>query len=213
LGKEKITKKIRIPLGRKKPKDLFNEFDQKFNVLKDKNKRHCYNEEEILDADDIVKGNPVISTKETRKASIRRTLIKKRVKYREKQKKKKAPLREKLKMKEDGYTMPKKEVRIKEPSDKPKEELSKRNIKAAASTLYGLTVASKNFQKTSNWRRIEKDLKNSDRSAGERNLETKNLEALYSFKTMLRMLYQAGIIILRQTKNGIVIPYLNFPYS
>jgi hypothetical protein len=62
-------------------------------------------------------------------------------------------------MKEDGCTMPIKEVRIKEPTDKLKEELSKRSIKTAASTLYGLTVASKNFQKTSNWRRIEKDLK------------------------------------------------------
>jgi hypothetical protein len=44
-------------------------------------------------------------------------------------------------------------------------------------------------------------------------LESKNLEELYSFKTMLRMLYQAGIIILRQTKNAVVIPYLNFSFS
>jgi hypothetical protein len=116
-------------------------------------------------------------------------------------------------MKENGCTMSIKEVRIKESPDKPKEELSKRSIKAAASTLYGRTVSSRNFQRTSNWRRIEKDLKNSDRSAGERNLESKNLEELYSFKTMLRMLYQAGIIILRQTKNAVVIPYLNFPSS
>jgi hypothetical protein len=91
-------------------------------------------------------------------------------------------------MKEDGCFTPIKEVRLKEPLDNPKEELSKRSIKAAASRLYGLTIASKNFQKTSNWRRTEKDFKNSDRSTGERKLESKKIEELYSFKTMLRML-------------------------
>jgi hypothetical protein len=38
LEKEKITKKIRISLGRKKPKNLFNELDPKFSVFKDKKK-------------------------------------------------------------------------------------------------------------------------------------------------------------------------------
>jgi hypothetical protein len=47
-----------------------------------------------LDEDDIIKGNPIISTEESKRASIRRTLIKRRVKYREKKKKKKAGLRE-----------------------------------------------------------------------------------------------------------------------
>jgi hypothetical protein len=40
-----------------------------------------------------------------------------------------------------------------------KDELSKRSIKTAASKLYGITIASKKFQKMSNWRRIEKDVK------------------------------------------------------
>jgi hypothetical protein len=56
------------------------------------------------------------------------------------------------------------------------EELSKRSIKAAASTLYDQTIVSKNFQKTSNWSRTEKDFKNLDQSAGERKLETKEVE-------------------------------------
>jgi hypothetical protein len=106
-----------------------------------------------------------------------------------------------------------KKVRLKEPPDKPKEELSKRNIKAATSTLYGLTIASKNFQKTSNWSRTEKDIKNLDRSSGERKLETKEVEELYSFKTMLSMLYQAGIVILKKVSSATLIPYLSFPSS
>jgi hypothetical protein len=68
-----------------------NEFDPKFNVFKAKNKRHSYNGEEILDADDIVKGNPAIRTEKTQRASIRRRLIKKRVKYRESKRKRKLP--------------------------------------------------------------------------------------------------------------------------
>jgi hypothetical protein len=68
-------------------------------------------------------------------------------------------LREELRMKEDGCSMPIKEVRVKEQGNKPKDELYKKSIKTAASTLYGLTVASKIFQGTSNWRRIEKNLK------------------------------------------------------
>jgi hypothetical protein len=50
----------------------------------------------------------------------------------------KAILREELMLKENGCQIPIKEVRLKESPDKPKEELSKRSIKAAASTLYGL---------------------------------------------------------------------------
>jgi hypothetical protein len=78
-------------------------------------------------------------------------------------------------MKEDRCLIPINEVRLKEPPDKPKEELFKRSIKAAASTLCGLTIARKNFQKMSNWSRTEKDLKNLDRSAGERKLENKEV--------------------------------------
>jgi hypothetical protein len=212
-GKEKITKMMKISLGRKKSNNLFNDLDPKFNVFKEKNKRHSYKGEEMLDADDIVKGNPIISTEATKRASFRRRLIKKRVKYREKQKKKKVILREELRMEEDGCHMPIKEVRVKEPPDKPKDELYKRSIKAAASTLYGITIASKNFQKTDNLRRTEKDVKNSDRSAGERKLESKEVEELYSFKTMLRMLYQAGIVILKEVSSASLIPYLSFPSS
>jgi hypothetical protein len=69
-------------------------------------------------------------------------------------------------LKENGCLIPIKEVRLKKPPDKPKEELSKKNIKSAASTLYGLTIPGKNFQKMSNWSRTEKDVKNLDQSAG-----------------------------------------------
>jgi hypothetical protein len=60
---------------------------------------------------------------------------------------------------------------------------------------------------------IEKDLKNSDRSSSERKLESNMIEEIYSFKTMLRMLYQAGVIILRQTESAVVIPHVSFPCS
>jgi hypothetical protein len=63
-------------------------------------------------------------------------------------------------LKENECFIPIKEVRLKGSPNKPKEELSKRSIKAAAITLYGVTIASKNFQKASNWSRTEKDLKN-----------------------------------------------------
>jgi hypothetical protein len=150
------------------------------------------------------------SKEESKRKTIKRRLIKKRIKYREKQKKKKAALREELRLKKDGYPIPIKEARVEGQGDKPKDELSKKSIKTAASTLCGLTISSKIFQKMSNWRRVEKDLKNSDQSAGEKKLETNKLEELYSFKTMLRMLYQAGIIILRQPENAVVIPHVSF---
>jgi hypothetical protein len=44
-------------------------------------------------------------------------------------------------------------------------------------------------------------------------LEFKKLEELYSFKTMIRMLYEAGIMILRQREGAGMIPYLSFPSS
>jgi hypothetical protein len=72
-----------------KPDQLFNELDPKFNVFNEKRKRHSYNGEEILDADDTVKGTPIRSTEESKRETIRRMLIEKRVKCREKQKKKK----------------------------------------------------------------------------------------------------------------------------
>jgi hypothetical protein len=37
LGKEKISNMIRISLGRKKPNDLFNDLNSKFNIFKEKN--------------------------------------------------------------------------------------------------------------------------------------------------------------------------------
>jgi hypothetical protein len=116
-------------------------------------------------------------------------------------------------MKQDGCPIPIKEERSEVSHDQKKDELSKKSIKAPASTLYGLAGVNKMFQKTRKWRRMEKNLKNSDRSAGERNLKTKKLEELYSIKTMLRMLYQAGIIMLRQTEEAVGIHYLSFPFS
>jgi hypothetical protein len=68
------------------------------------------------------------------------------VKYREKLKVKKKALREKLRLEEDGCTIPI-ELEEKGRGDTPKSEVSKRSIKEAASTLYGLTVASELFQK------------------------------------------------------------------
>jgi hypothetical protein len=109
-----------------------------------------------LDDNDTIRGNPIINTEESRRASIRRRLIKKRVKYREK---KNVIIRDELRMKDDEYRISIKKERNKEPPQLPKDELSKRSIKAAASTLHGLTVSSKNFQKMSNWRRIERDVK------------------------------------------------------
>jgi hypothetical protein len=159
IGEEKISEMISISLGRRKPKDLFNNLGPKFNIFNEKRKRQYYNGEEILEGDDIIKGNSAICNDATKRASLRRRLIKKRVKYREKQKKK-ALIREELIQEENECLIHMKEVRFKKESpDRPKEELSKRNIKAAASTLYGLKIANKNLQRTSNWIRTEKDIK------------------------------------------------------
>jgi hypothetical protein len=38
---------IRISMGRKKARDLFNDFDPKFNIFKDRRTRHSYAGEEI----------------------------------------------------------------------------------------------------------------------------------------------------------------------
>jgi hypothetical protein len=88
MDKEKNSNMIRISLWRKKPDNLSNDLTPKFNIFKDKNKRQFYNREELLDANDIVKGNSIICNEAGKRASLRRWLIKKRVKYREKQKKK-----------------------------------------------------------------------------------------------------------------------------
>jgi hypothetical protein len=193
---KRITQMIKISLGVEKHQQFFNDLSPKFNIFKEKRKRHIYNCEEILDANDDIKGNPINGSDESKRARLRRRRIKKRVKYREKLKKKKKALREELRMKEDGCTM---SIVLEEivKGDTPKDEVLKRSIKEAASTLHGLTAASKEFQKTSNWKRLEKDLKNSDRSGSERKLESNMIEEIYSFKTMLRMLYQAGVVILR----------------
>jgi hypothetical protein len=99
-----------------------------------------------------------------------------------------------LGLEEDGCNMP---IVLGEAVEKKegKRNLSKRTIKEAASKLYGLTIASEEFQRTSNWMRNEKDL-NSDRTTSEKGRKLKKMEEMYSFKTMLRMLYQAGVVIL-----------------
>jgi hypothetical protein len=91
--------------------------------------------------------------------------------------------------------------------------ISKRSIKEAASTMYGLTVASDTFQRTSNWKRIEKDFNGSNRSTCERVVECDKLEEIYSFKTMLRMLYQLGFIILKEFDDAVNIPKFIFSSS
>jgi hypothetical protein len=50
-------------------------------------------------------------------------MIKKRVKYREKQKKKEAILREELMLKENGFLIPIKEIRLKELPDIPQRRI------------------------------------------------------------------------------------------
>jgi hypothetical protein len=57
---------------------------------------------------------------------------------------------------------------------------------------------------------MEKDIKNSDRFTGERKLESNKLEEIFSLKTMLRMLYQSGVIILRNFENVVTIPKSKF---
>jgi hypothetical protein len=42
-------------------------------------------------------------------------------------------------------------------------------------------------------------------------MEINVMEEIYSFKTMLRMLYQAGVIILRQFKDELMVPVASFP--
>jgi hypothetical protein len=91
--------------------------------------------------------------------------------------------------------------------------LSKRSVKRAASVLYGFTVASDEFQRTSNWKRGEKESKNFNRTTSERGREPNDLEEIYSFKTMLRMLFQSGIIILKEVNDRIELPEIMFPNS
>jgi hypothetical protein len=105
------------------------------------------------------------------------------------------------------------ELGEKEEGKHQEEYMSKRSIKKAASIIYGLTVASEEFQRTSNWKRNEKDLKNSNRTTSKREGKLKKLEEIYSFKTMLRMLYQAGVIILKEVEERIEIPVVSFPNS
>jgi hypothetical protein len=79
MGKEKVTKKLKISQGRKKLDPLFNEWDPKYNEFNEKRKRHSCNREEILDTDDIIKRNSIISTEKSKREIIRRRVIKKRV--------------------------------------------------------------------------------------------------------------------------------------
>jgi hypothetical protein len=69
MGKEKILNRMKVSLGRKKPDNLFNNLNPKFNIFKDNNKREFYKGEELLDADDIGKGNPIIFNDATKRAS------------------------------------------------------------------------------------------------------------------------------------------------
>jgi hypothetical protein len=69
MGKGKNSSMIRISLGKKKSDNLLNDLTPKFNIFKDKNKRQFYNGEELLDADDIIKGNLVICNEARKKAS------------------------------------------------------------------------------------------------------------------------------------------------
>jgi hypothetical protein len=77
-GKRKDFKNDEKILRKKKPDNLFNDLNPKFSIFKEKNKRQCYKREELLGAYDIVKGNPVICNEDTKKASLRRRLIKKK---------------------------------------------------------------------------------------------------------------------------------------
>jgi hypothetical protein len=77
MREEKISEMISISLGRRKPKDLLNNLGPKFNIFNEKRKRQYYNGEEILELDDIIKGNPVVRNNVTKRGSLKRRLIKK----------------------------------------------------------------------------------------------------------------------------------------
>jgi hypothetical protein len=204
--KEKVTEKIKILLDLQKPNEYFEKLEPKFSIFKEKKKRQIYNGEEIHDADDEIRGNPLELTPDEKWLKKKIKGRKKRVKYREKKKRKKKAL---LGLIEDGCKMP---IELVVAVEKVKEDriLSRREIKKAASKLYGLTVASDEFQRTSNWKRDEKEL-NSDRTTSEKGSGLNVMEEIYSFKTMLRMLYQAGIVILEDAVEELELQVIKFP--
>jgi hypothetical protein len=67
----KIAQNLKISLGMEKPEQFFIELDPKFNVFKERRKRHSQNGEEVLNVEDTVKGNPIISPEESKRESIR----------------------------------------------------------------------------------------------------------------------------------------------
>jgi hypothetical protein len=179
----------------------------------ERRKRHIYKGEEIQDANDGIKGNPEELTQEERWFMKKIRNKKKRIKYREKVKKKKKLIEEHSRRERDGCQMPIALEEEKENGKLQENYLSKSSIKKAASTLFGPPVASDEFQRKSSWKRNEKDLKNSNRTTGEKGRKLEKLEEIYSFKTMLRVLYQAGIIMLKEIEDKIRIPEICFPVS
>jgi hypothetical protein len=62
-------------------------------------------------------------------------------------------------------------------------------------------------------RRIDEEMKNPIQFTEERDLGSYNIESIYSFKTMLRMLDQSGLVIFSQNTAAIEIPIIFFPFS
>jgi hypothetical protein len=67
-------------------------------------------------------------------------------------------------------------LKLRGKSDSPKEELSKRSIKKAASKLYELAVVKGRDQRSSTRRRIDEEMKNPIQFTEERDLESYNTE-------------------------------------
>jgi hypothetical protein len=56
-------------------------------------------------------------------------------------------------------------------------------------------------------------LKKSIQLIEERNLESYDIENIHSFKTMLRMLYQSGVVVCSQSTAAVEIPRITFSSS
>jgi hypothetical protein len=61
ISEEKISEMIRISLGRKKSKDLFNSLIPKFDIYHEKRKRKYYGDEEFLTQMILLKGTQLFA--------------------------------------------------------------------------------------------------------------------------------------------------------
>jgi hypothetical protein len=90
---KRVTRMVKVTLGVEKPQKFFEELDPKFNIFKEKRKRYISNTEELLDADDVIKGNLIKESPEVR-----------RVRLKIRRKKKKSEIQRKVKKKKESPT-------------------------------------------------------------------------------------------------------------